>query len=163
MRQTAAVAILVLALAGCVGPTDTPSVGSPQPTASGVEWYTPMPQTLSEREKNRWACEQIVFLNQAVLDILDEAVATDQDINLDRLIQDYIDSYRALGIDLQTPFGEYLVTHASAMEEEYFNPDQTNYEATAALGSAFNSGEAIDPASGSLFDRCSRLGVELGQ
>lgn len=149
---------LFLILGGCVSPGHQVSSST---SSSGIEWYSPMPNTVSERDRNQWACEQIYFLNQAVVSIVDEAVATDQNLNMDLLIQDYIDSYRALALDIQTPFGDYLEEQADGMESEYFNPDRSDYEATAALGSAFNNGEALDPEPDSLIDRCSRLGVDL--
>lgn len=151
---------LLLILGGCVSPIYEENTSS---TSSGVEWYTPMPNTVSERDKNQWACEQIYYLNEAIVSIVDEAVATNQNLDMDLLIQDYIDSHRALALDIQTPFGDYLEEHADGMESEYFNPDSSDYEATVALGSALNNGEALDPEPNSLIDRCSRLGVNLLQ
>lgn len=120
-----------------------------------------MPDTLNERERNQWACEQIDLMTRALSDVLDEAYATNQEINIDRLITDYIGGFESLSVDLDTSFGDYLVIHAQEMEAEYFNPDPTAYEETAAAGEALNNGEAVDIEENSLVARCIRLGVDL--
>jgi hypothetical protein len=120
-----------------------------------------VPQTINERDKNQWACEQVGFMNEAFASVLDEAYQTNQDIDVDRLVDDYIGGFRALSLDLDTSFGDYLSIHADGMEAEYFNPDPADYEETAELGEAFNNGEAVDTEGDSLVDRCQRLGVDL--
>jgi len=149
------------ALLGCASPSISSSMSSPETSASGIEWYRPMPQTISERSKNKWACEQTIYLERDFLAVLDEAAFSDQNVNMDFLIQDYVDAMSALGMDIDTPFGDYIQIHAAAIEAQYFDPDQSDYEETAALGEALNNGESVELEDGSLFDRCSRLGVDL--
>jgi hypothetical protein len=120
-----------------------------------------MPNTLNERERNQWGCEQIDLMNRAFSDVLDEAHATNQEINLDRLVTDYIGGLVALSVDLDTSFGDYLTVHAEQMEAEYFNPDPSDYEETAELGEALNNGESVEIEEDSLVSRCQRLGINL--
>lgn len=161
MRRIVGPLVTLLLLSGCAFPVESrpqsPSTTSP----SGVEWYTPIPQTINEREKNRWACEQVAYMNEAFTAVLDEAYATNQNINLDRLVRDYIEGFRALSLDLDTPFGDYLAIHADGMEAEYFNPDPSDYEETAELGEALNNGESVEIEEDSLVSRCQRLGINL--
>lgn len=79
------------------------------------------------------------------------------------MITDYIGGLEALSRDLDTSFGDYLTVHAQQMEAEYFNPDPSDYDETAALGKALNNGEAVDAEDNSLVGRCIRLGVDLTQ
>lgn len=161
MRASVLVVVSSVALVGCAGPATPGGYTSSSVGPSGVEWYSPMPNTLNERDKNQWACEQVNLMNQAISDVLDEAYATNQEINMDRLITDYIGGFEALSVDLDTSFGDYLAVHAQAMEGEYFNPDPTDYEETAELGEALNNGEAMEIEEDSLVARCQRLGVNL--
>ena len=161
MKWLMGLSVVVFLLSGCSVPVDSRPQSLPISSNSGVQWYTPMPQTINEREKNRWACEQVGFMNEAFATVLDEAYATNQNINLDRLVRDYIEGLRSLSLDLDTPFGDYLAIHADGMEAEYFNPDPTDYEETAELGQALNNGEAVEIDEDSLVGRCQRLGVNL--
>ena len=161
MKRIIAFSVLVLLFSGCTVPVESRPQSPSLTSSSGVQWYTPMPQTINEREKNRWACEQIVFMSDAFTAVLEEAYATNQEINVDRLVGDYIEGFRALSLDLDTPFGDYLAIHADGMEAEYFNPDPTGYEETAERGQALNNGERVEIDEDSLFDRCQRLGVNL--
>ena len=163
MKVLVLLVVSLVALVGCAGPATLGGYTSPPVGPSGVEWYTPMPNTLNERERNQWGCEQIDLMNRAFSDVLDEAYATNQEINVDRLVTDYIGGLEALSVDLDTSFGDYLTVHAEQMEAEYFNPDPTDYEETAALGEALNNGEAVDVEDNSLVGRCIRLGVDLTQ
>jgi len=100
-------------------------------------------------------------MNEAFAAVLDEAYSTSQDIKLDRLVLDYVEGFRALSLDLDTPFGDYLAIHADGMETEYLDPDPTGHEETAELGQALNNGEAVEIDGDSLVGRCQRLGVNL--
>ena len=161
MRALVLVVASLVALVGCAGPATPGGYTSSSVGPSGVEWYTPMPNTLNERERNQWGCEQIDLMNRAFSDVLDEAHATNQEINLDRLVTDYIGGLVALSVDLDTSFGDYLTVHAEQMEAEYFNPDPSDYEETAELGEALNNGESVEIEEDSLVSRCQRLGINL--
>lgn len=163
MRALVLVVVSSVVLVGCAGPATPGGYTISSVGPSGVEWYSPMPNTLNDRDRNQWACEQVNLMNQAISDVLDEAYATNQEINMDRLITDYIGGLEALSTDLDTSFGDYLTVHAQQMEVEYFNPDPSDYEETAALGEALNNGEAVDAEDNSLVGRCIRLGVDLTQ
>jgi len=161
MRALVLVVASLVALVGCAGPATPGGYTSSSVGPSGVEWYTPMPNTLNERERNQWGCEQIDLMNRAFSDVLDEAHATNQEINLDLLVTDYIGGLEALSVDLDTSFGDYLTVHAEQMEAEYFNPDPSDYEETAELGEALNNGESVEIEEDSLVSRCQRLGINL--
>lgn len=163
MRALVLVVVSLVALVGCSGPATPGGYTTSSVGPSGVEWYTPMPNTLNERERNQWGCEQIKLVDRAFSDVLDEAYATGQEINLDLLATDYIGGLEALSVDLDTSFGDYLAVHAELMKAEYFNPDPTDYEETAKWGEALNNGEAVDIEDNSLVGRCIRLGVDLTQ
>lgn len=76
----------------------------------------------------------------------------------DARVDTFLDTWTQIGIDANSPMGDWMVENAALARAEYESGETAE---TEGKGEALANGESVEADEGSLQDRCQNLGVTI--